>query len=156
MVWVLEVSQLVLHLVVVHDLVQVLFVVLPVEDGEGDTLGSKSTSSTDSVEIVVGVTNFLLVSVGVEWDIVVDDQLNFGNVHTSGEKISGNDNIDFLFSELFQSLVSLLWGHLREDNVRCITLLSKSFVNTAGIFFGVDEDESLSQGAALKDIFNEI
>ena len=49
---------------------------------DSNTLSTKSSSSTDSVNVV-----FLF-----EWELIVDDESNLLNIDTSGQEISGNED----------------------------------------------------------------
>jgi len=67
----------VLHMVVVQDFVQMLLIKVAVVEGECHTLGTKASSSSDSMQVGRCVATF---AVKVLRHIKVDDNLNVRNV----------------------------------------------------------------------------
>ena len=111
--------QHVLHAVFLYDLVQTILVVFIVIDAQSDTLTPESTSSSDSMKIILVVWYVKLLSIGtghkLNGHIKIDDQLDFGDVNTSSQKICGYNTSDLLLSEFKYILISLLSVHVSEN-----------------------------------------
>lgn len=76
------------------DLLQHLHVRLGTDKGDGETLGTETTGTTDAVKIGVGIGR----------QIIVDGQVDTLNINTTTEDISGNANT---LVELLELLVTL-------------------------------------------------
>lgn len=72
------------------------------DEVDSNSLSSESTSSTNSMDVV------LLL----EWKLVVDDETNLLDINTSCEKIGGDENSGGTSSELLHDAVSLDLVHL--------------------------------------------
>lgn len=70
---------------------------------DSNTLSTKSTGSTNSVDI-----NFLLL-----WELVVDNKTDLLNINTSCEKIGGDQNSGCTSSEFLHNCISLHLIHFR-------------------------------------------
>lgn len=73
---------------------QDLFVLFLADEGNGQTLGTKSTGTTDAVEVGIGVT----------WHIVIDSQVDTLNVDTTTEDVGCDANALIELFELFVAL----------------------------------------------------
>lgn len=69
---------------------------------DGNSLSTESTSSTNSMDVV------LLF----EWELVVDDETNLLDIDTSCEEIGGDEDSGGTSSELLHDAVSLDLVHL--------------------------------------------
>lgn len=73
---------------------QNLFVLFLADEGDGQTLGTKTTRTTHAMQVGVGITRH----------IVVDSQVDTLNVDTTTEDVGGNANA---LVELLELLVTL-------------------------------------------------
>ena len=67
------------------------------DEVDSNSLSSESTSSTNSMDVV------LLL----EWKLVVDDETNLLDINTSGKKISSDEHFVGTNSELLYEVISL-------------------------------------------------
>jgi len=141
--------------IVINDIIQELFVLISVINAQRKSLSSKSTNSTNSMEVsgTVGLhLSFHLVS----WNIVIDDKFSFWDINTSGDQVCSYQYIDLLFSELLHGLISFFFCHFREHDVRFETSFIQLCVDCFREIFRVDEDVSLCHFACFENFFNEI
>lgn len=103
------------------------------DEVDGNTLSSESTSSTNSMDIV------LLF----EWELVVDDETNLLDIDTSGKKIGGDKNSGCSGSELLHNGVSLDLVHLSVHGRDCEVVLIHGLLELEDSLFGVAIDQSL-------------
>lgn len=76
------------------DILEHLLVVFAADERDGETLGTETTSTTDTVKVRVGFGG----------KIVVDGQVDALDIDTTTENVSGNTNS---LVELFELLVAL-------------------------------------------------
>jgi hypothetical protein len=76
------------------NLLQNILVGLCADEGDGDTLGTKTTGTTDTME----------VGVSVKWEIVVNGQIDTLDINTTTEDIGGNADALVKFLEFLISL----------------------------------------------------
>ena len=76
--------------------------VLREDEVDGSSLSTETTSSTDSVNVV------LLL----DGELVVDDETNLLHINTSSKQVSGDEHADGSLSELLHDDVSLDLVHL--------------------------------------------
>jgi hypothetical protein len=69
---------------------------------DGNTLSSETTTTTDSVDVVLTVG----------WEIVVDDQRHLLDINTTGQEISGDQNTGRPGSELLHNQITLGLIHI--------------------------------------------
>lgn len=100
---------------------------------DGNTLSSESTSSTNSVDIV------LLL----EWELVVDNESNLLDIDTSSEKIGGDENSGCTSSELLHDGVSLDLVHLSVHGRDGEVMLVHSLFELEDSLLGIAIDQSL-------------
>lgn len=70
------------------DILQDLLIVFAADERDGQTLGTETTCTTDSVEVGIGISR----------QVVVDGQVDTLDIDTTAEDISGNANtlVEFL------------------------------------------------------------
>lgn len=98
-----------------------------------DSLSSESTSSTDSMDIV------LLL----EWELVVDDETNLLDIDTSSEEIGGNEDSSGSSSELLHDSVSLDLVHLTMHGGNSEVMLVHGLLKLKNSLLGVAIDKGL-------------
>jgi hypothetical protein len=83
------------------NLLEDLLVILVAHEGDGETLGTETTGTTDTVEVGIGVSG----------KIVVDGKVNALNIDTTSEDVSGDTDtlVEFLellvaFDTMFESV----------------------------------------------------
>lgn len=76
------------------NLLENLLIILVADEGDGETLGSETTGTTDTVQ----------VGVGIGGQIVVDSQVDTLDIDTTTEDVSGNTDT---LVELLEFLVTL-------------------------------------------------
>lgn len=100
---------------------------------DGNTLSSKTASTTNSVDVVLTVG----------WKIVVDDQRDLLDINTTGQKIGGDQNTGRTRSELLHDQITLTLVHIsvhgRDSEVTGSELVSEP-INLSS---GVAEDDGL-------------
>lgn len=107
--------------------------VLVGDEVDSNTLSTETTTSTDSVDVV------LLVS----WQVVVDNQGNLLNINTSGQQVSGDQDSGRAGSELVHDGVSLGLRQVGVDSRDSEVSLLQSSGQALNLGSGVTEDDSL-------------
>jgi len=108
--------------VILFDFLQEL-VVRGSDEVNGNTLSTESSTSSDSV-------NVLLLG---EWEVVVDDQGNLLDIDTSGQQVSGDEDSGSTSSELSHDQISLDLVHVTVhagDGEVLVLELSGEFVDS--------------------------
>lgn len=139
----------------IQDLLQVLAVIVAIIKRDGDTLGAKSTCTANPMQIVLGISFFLLTSASLGRDIEVDNHLNFRHIYTASEQISSDNHRNFACSELGNHLVALIGAHISKDDGRLVTLFSQHLMQAVRIVPSIDENDSLSHFTHIEDGFEE-
>ena len=153
----LEHVHFVVHLVVVEDLVQVALIFVAIVQGDRDALRTKSSCSTDSVQIVLRIADSLSVwTLGLGRDIEVDHELDLGNIDASCEQISSDDDADFTGAELRNHFVTLLNAHVTEDDARLVALSAHHSVEAVCVVLRVHKNDSLGHLANVENLLDEL
>jgi len=109
---------------------------------DGNTLTSETTTTTDSVDVVLTVG----------WKIVVDDQGNLLDIDTTGQKISGDQDTGRTRTELLHNQITLALVHITvhggDGEITGGELVGKPVDLPAG----VAEDNSLCDSDGLVEI----
>lgn len=109
---------------------------------DGNTLSAESTTTTNSVDVVLTVGG----------EIVVDDQRNLLDIDTTGQQVSGNQDTGRTGSELLHDQVTLSLVHItvhgRDSEVTGSELIGEPVDLSAG----VAEDNGLGNGNGLVQI----
>lgn len=87
------------NLEALSDCCQHLFVLFLADEGDGQTLGTKTTGTTDTVQVGIGIT----------WHVVIDSQVDTLDVNTTTEDVSSNADA---LVELLELLITLDTGSL--------------------------------------------
>ena len=141
----------------VEDLIQVALIFVAIVQGDCDTLRTKSSCSTDSVQIVLRIADSLSVwTLGLSRDIEVDHELDLGNIDTSCEQISSDDDADFTGAELRNHFVTLLNAHVTEDDARLVALSAHHGVEAVCVVLCVHKNDSLGHLANVENLLDEI
>lgn len=88
-----------------------LLVDLSVVHSEGDTLGTETTRSTNSVKINLWVGNLFILELD-GWHVVVDNELCLWNIDTSCNHVSSDKSMNLLVTETTNGVVTLFLCHL--------------------------------------------
>jgi hypothetical protein len=103
------------------------------DERDGESLGSESTSSADSVEILISLV----------WHVEVHDDIDLFNVDTTTVHVSGDHNSVLGFLEVVVDLNSLLLLHVSVTcNAREAFVLD-DFLQDVGVLGVADEDDDL-------------
>ena len=117
------------------DIVQVSDITV-CQEVDGNSLTSETTSTSDSVDVVLAVG----------WQVEVDDKGHLLDVDTTGKKIGGNQHTGGSGSELAHNQVTLalvqVSVHSRDSEVTALHLLSQP----VDLSTGVTVDDSLGDG----------
>ena len=141
----------------VENLIQVALVFVTIVQGDCDTLRTKSSCSTDSVEIVLRVADSLSVwTLGLSRDIKVDNELDLRDIDTSCEQISSDDDADLSSAELGNHFVTLLNAHVTEDDARLVALSAHHGVEAVSVVLCVHKNDSLGHLANVENLLDEI
>jgi len=141
----------------IENLFQVALVFITIIQGDCDTLRTKSSCSTDSVEIVLRVADSLSVwSLGLSRDIKVDNELDLRDIDTSCEQISCDDDADLSSAELGNHFVTLLNAHVSEDDARLVALSTHHGVEAVCVVLCVHKNNSLGHFANVENLLDEI
>lgn len=111
MIWTLEFLHHISHAIVLYNIIQKFFILISIINGKCNTLLAESTCSTNSVEICFWITAGLAIY-SLLRHIVVDNELYFWNIDTSGNQVGGDQYINFLVSKFLNGLISFLLGHV--------------------------------------------
>lgn len=109
---------------------------------DGNTLSSESTTSSDSVDVV------LLA----QWQVVVDDQGDLLDIDTSGQEVRGDQDTGRAGSELSHDDLTLSLVHVtvhgRDGELSLVQLVGEP----VDLPSGVAEDDGLSNGDSLVQV----
>ena len=107
MAWAVEVTDGFFHPIVFNDTVQIVLVLLPIPNSQGDAGFAKPSCSAYSMEVALSVSDDVLINF-FERDVIIDHELNLRNIDASGDQIGGDEDVDLLLSEFLEGVVSLL------------------------------------------------
>lgn len=116
--------------------------VATVEEGGGDTSVSGTSSTTDTVDVVVDVGG----------QVVVDDVLNIGDIQTSSSDSSGHKDWAASSTEHLQSTLTLALGTITVDGGRWEALVDEVIGERICHALGLDEDEGQTSTVGVKDV----
>lgn len=122
------------------------FVLRGRDEADSGSLGSLSTSSTNSME--VGLLG--------DWEIEVNDHVNLGEVHSSSEEIIGDKDSSLLFLELSVDILSLthLQSGVSEEVIKIGFLKVLREIGDSLRVGG--EDDSLVIVGSLQDVLESV
>lgn len=129
-----------------------LLVIIAADEGDGETLGTETASTTDTVQVRVGLARH----------VVVDGQIDALNIDTTAENVSGNTDalvellellvaantksrLDLASPSLFIRIryVPLLLAHTRVNRDGGEVALPQQLVELGGTNGALDEDDDL-------------
>lgn len=116
--------------------------VLSGDEVDGDTLSAETTTTTNSVNVVLTVGR----------EIIVDDQGNLLNIDTTGQEISGDQDTRRAGSELLHDQVTLSLVHVTVHGGDGEITSSELVGEPVNLSAGVAEDNSLGNGDGLVQI----
>jgi len=102
-------------------------------ESNGQTLGTETTGTTDTME--VGVSGI--------WDIVVNDNVHTGDIETTGEDIGGNEDTLVELLERFVAGDTLLLRHGAVNANTGEVALDQQLVELVGALDRLDKDADL-------------
>ncbi len=112
------------------------------DEVDGNTLSAESTTTTDTVNVVLAVGR----------KIVVDDQRDLLNINTTSQQVSGNQNTRRTRAELLHDHITLSLLHVAVHG-RDSEVASGEFVGEpVDLSSGVAEDDGLSDGDGFVEI----
>lgn len=109
---------------------------------DSNTLSTETTTSTDSVDVV------LLVG----WQVVVDNEGNLLDIDTTGKQVSGDQDSGRTGSELLHDGVSLLLGQVRVNSRDSELVSGQLLGQLLNLSSGVTEDNGLGDRDGLVKI----
>lgn len=124
------------------DLVQNGGVLSVGNETDGQSLGSKSTSSSYSVQVLIGLV----------WHIVVDDDVDLLNVDTSAKKIRAYHDSELALLELVVDKDTLVLRHGSVAGYGWETLVSDDLVEHLGPLLVLDENNDLIEVKLVEQV----
>ncbi len=112
------------------------------DEVDGNTLTSETSTTTDSVDVVLTVG----------WKIVVDDQGNLLDIDTTGQKISGDQDTGRSGTELLHNQVTLTLVHISVHGGNGEVTGGELVGKPVDLAAGVAEDNGLGDGDGLVEI----
>lgn len=116
--------------------------ILSGDEVDGNTLTSETSTTTDTMDVVLTVG----------WEIVVDDQRNLLNVDTTGQKIGGDQDTGRTRTELLHNQVTLTLVHVTVHSGDSEVTGGKLVGEPVDLSSGVAEDDCLCDGDGLVKI----
>merc|ERR1719361_1316118 len=130
------------HLKPLLHLIQGLSVRLVADEGDGQTLGTKPASPSNSVQ----------VSVSVLWHVVVEDDVDALDVHSTPKQVGGDQNPLLEVLELLVPGQPLLLAHAPVDSDGGEVLLDQQLRQRHASLHGLDEDHHLVKLQHVKQL----
>jgi len=156
-VWTFKLFNFTFHLEMVNDFIHKLLVHISVINGKGDSWHSKPSRSSNSMKIRLRITTaFFRAQYPLGRNIVIDNELCFWHIDTSGKDVGGNEDVNLLFSEFFHGFIAFLIAHLGCHDERHVTCLSELLMNLMSKILGVYENEGLSHCAGVKHVHDKV
>lgn len=116
--------------------------VLGSDEVDGNTLPSETTTTTDSVDVVLTVG----------WEIVVDDQGDLLDIDTTGQKIGGDQDTGRARAELLHNQITLALVHVTVHGGHGEVTGGELVSEPVNLSPGVAEDNGLCDGDRLIEI----
>ena len=140
----------------IEDLLKVPTVFVAVIQRNRDSLSSEASRTTYPVQVILGISNSLVALASpLRWHIEIYDNLDLGDIDTSGKQICCDNHTDLVLAELSDHLVTLLRAHVTENDSRLEILSAHHGVQAVCVGLGVDEDDSLGHLTYVEDLFEE-
>lgn len=112
------------------------------DEVDGDTLSAETTTTTDTVDVVLAVGG----------KVVVDDQGNLLDIDTTGQQISGNQDTGRTRAELLHDEITLGLVHVTVHGGDSEVTGSELVGEPVDLSAGVAEDDGLGNGDGLVQI----
>jgi len=137
---------------------KVLAIIITVVNGDCDTLSTESSRTTNSVQVVLRVTDPLVSTTAYSLCgyVEIDNDLNFWHVDTSCKHIGSDDDADFSSSEFFYHFITLLMAHITKNDGRLQVFASQCLMQTICVRLGIDKDNRLCHLANIEDFFDKL
>ena len=132
------------HLESTLDLIQDLNILLRGNEWYGGTLCSKSSCSTNSVEILIGI----------RWHVKVDNNVDLLNIDTSTDKIGCNTDSVLTLLEVLVDLQCLLLFHASMESNRWESLLLNKFIQNLSILLWFHENDDLIEIELIQQFYD--
>merc|ERR1712203_775251 len=130
------------HLKPLLHLIQGLSVRLVADEGDGQTLGTKPASPSNSVQ----------VSVSVLWHVVVEDDVDALDIHATAKQVGGNQDSLLEVLELLVPGQPLLLAHPPVDGDGGEVLLNQQLSQGHAALHRLDEDDHLVELQHIKKL----
>ncbi len=124
----LKLSDLIFHFIVLDYLPESFLIDVSIKESQCYASISETTSSSDTMEIVLVVRDEVASIRFLNGDIEVYDKLDRLHVETAGEEVGGNDDLDLTLAELLDVFVSFFFGHPAENDVDLVPCIFKDSV----------------------------
>ncbi len=151
-----EFVQLGLHAVVLHNLVEVLFVLVSVVNSYCNTLAAKSPCSSDTVDVAFWIATTYFICESQRGHIEVDNNLNFRNVNASSKHVGCDDHIDLAFTEFRHHLLAFFVAHITKHDGRLVVVFAQHILDYLAKFSTIYKDDSLCHCTSVKHIHDEV
>ena len=112
------------------------------DEVDGNTLTSETSTTTDSVDVVLTVG----------WEIVVDDEGNLLDIDTTGQKIGGDQDTGRSRAELLHNQVTLSLVHISVHGGDSEVTGGELVSQPVDLAAGVAEDDSLGDGERVVQV----
>lgn len=124
------------------NLLEHLLVLLGADEADGHTLGTKTASTTDTVEVAVSVGG----------QVVIDGQVDTLDIDTTTEDVGRDTDALLELLELLVTLDTLLLAHTRVDGDGGEVALSEELVELGATESRLDEDDDLVVLQLVKEV----
>ena len=109
------------------------------------------------MQVILSISDSLVaLASSLRWHIEIYDNLDLGDIDTSGKQICCDNHTDLILAELSDHLVTLLRAHVSKNDSRLKILSAHHLVQAICVGLGVDEDDSLGHLAYIEDLFEEV
>ncbi|CAH0053234.1 unnamed protein product [Clonostachys solani] len=116
--------------------------VATVEEGSGNTRVSSTTSTTNTVDVVVNVSR----------QVIVDDVGDIGDIETTGSNCSGNEDGAASISEEFEGTLTFTLGTITVNGGGREVLVNEEIGERVRHALGLNEDEGQAAGMGVENI----
>lgn len=119
-----------------------LLVLLGGHKGDGETLGTETSSTTDTVEVGIGISGH----------VVVDSEVDPLDIDTTAENVGGHADTLVELLELFVSLDTLLLADTGVDGNRREVALAEELIQLGSAQGAFDEDDNLVELEVVQEL----
>ena len=116
--------------------------ILLLNNRDSDAISSESAGSSHSV-LEIGEVWLPESELRDEWHVVVDDEVDFWDINSSGQDVGADQTGNLRFSEAIDDPVTFFLVDSTDEHLSRDTNRSKFFLQLARLFFCVDENHCL-------------